>query len=161
MWGGGTKCLKVLQRVEFREFFLESAAREGKGGIADGAAPVALDGVCGAAGASQQKSEGVTEGVELVEVDVSARQAVEEGDGLEGDEEEIGCVGTGPGDGILRPPIEVVDVGAGEEELASFSAGGKLAGADVVAAVEEVVIAPAHVEAVVVAASVNEERHGR
>lgn len=100
--------------------------------------------------------------MELVEVDVSGGLAVEEGDGLQGDEEEIGGVGTGPGEGIFGPLTEVVDVGAGYEELASLDGVGmELAGADVVAAVEEVVIAPAHVEAVVVVVSVDEEGYGR
>ena len=99
---------------------------------------------------------------ELVEVDVSGGLAVEEGDGLQGDEEEIGRVGTGPGEGIFGPLTQVVDVGAGYEELASLDGVGmELAGADVVAAVKEVVIAPAHVEAVVVVVSVDEEGYGR
>ena len=100
--------------------------------------------------------------MELVEVDVTGGLAVEEGDGLEGDEEEIGRVGAGVGPGILGPLAEVVDVGAVEEELASLDGvGWELAGADVVGAVEEVEIAPAHVEAVVALGSVDEEGHGR
>ena len=68
-------------------------------------------------------------------------------------------MGAGPGEVILGPFAEVVDVGAGDEELASLdSVGGELAGADVVAAVKKVVMAPAHMEAVVVVASVDEER---
>ena len=125
-------------------------------------APATLDGVGSAARTGEQECEGVAEGVKLVEVDDSGGLAIEERDGLEGDEEEIGCVGTSPGDGILRPLTEVVDVGAGDEELASLDGvGGELAGADVVAAVEEVVIAPAEVEAVVVSTPVDEEGYGR
>ncbi len=153
--------LQGSERSQCSIFAKESAACEGEGGIADGAAPVALDGVGGAAGASEEEGEGVAEGVELVEVDVPRGLAVEEGDGLEGDEEEVGCVGAGPGDGILGPLAEVVDVGAGDEELATLDGVGcEFAGADVVAAVEEVVIAPAHVEAVVAVVSVDEEGHG-
>ena len=147
-----------LQSGECSEFFLESAACEGVGGIADGAAPVALDGVGGSPSASQQKSEGVSEVAELVEVDVPQGLAVVEGNGLEGDEEEVGRVGAGVGQGIQ----EVVEVRAIEEELASLEGVGvELAGADVVAAVEEEVIAPAEVEAVVVATPVDEEWYGR
>ena len=96
----------------------ESAAREGEGGIAEGSAPVALDGEGGSTSTGQEEGEGVSEWVELVEVDVAGGLAVEEGDGLEGEEEEIGCVGAGVGDRILGPLGEVVDVGAIEEELA-------------------------------------------
>ncbi|CAL8460940.1 g471 [Coccomyxa elongata] len=74
----------------------------------------------GTAGAGENEGEGGAEVVELVEVDVSGGLAVEEGDGLQGDEEEIGGVGTGPGEGIFGPLTEVVDVGAGYEELASL-----------------------------------------
>ena len=121
-----------------------------------------LDGVGGATGACEEEGEGVAERLELVEVDVPKGQAVVEGDRLEGDEEEVGGVGASVGDGILGPLTEVVDVGAGYEELASLDGVGmELAGADVVAAVEEVMIAPAHVEAVVVVVSVDEEGYGR
>ena len=139
----------------------ESAACEGEGGVAEGAAPVALDGVGGTAGTSQEEGEGVSEGVELVEVDVPRGLAVEEGDGLEGDEDDIGCVGAGPGDGILGPLAEEVGVGAGDVELATLDGVGCVfAGADGVAVIEEEVIAPAHVEAVVAVVSVDEEGHG-
>ena len=141
---------------------MESATCQGELWITDGAAPVTLDGVGGATGACEEEGEGVAERLELVEVDVPKGQAVVEGDRLEGDEEEVGGVGASVGDGILGPLTEVVDVGAGDEELASLDGvGGELAGADVVAAVEEVVIAPAEVEAVVVATPVDEEWYGR
>ena len=72
-------------------------------------------------GTSQEEGEGVSEGVELVEVDVPRGLAVVEGDGLEGDEEEVGCMGACVGPGILGPLAEVVDVGAVEEELATLN----------------------------------------
>ena len=162
--GGSTNSQECacLQGNEVSEFAMEPAASEGELWIADCAAPVALDGVGSTAGAGEEEGEGVAEGEKLVEVDVSARQAVKEGDGLERDEEEIGGVGAGLGDGILGPLTEVVDVRAGKEELASSdSVGGELAGANVVAVVEEVMIAPAHEETVVAAAPVDEKRYRR
>lgn len=57
-------------------------------------------------------------------------------------------MGTGPGDGILRPLREDVEVGALLPELSAVDGVGvELAGADLVAVVEEVVFAPANVKA--------------
>ena len=158
MWRRRQERCKRLQGVEFSELFLESASREGEGGVADGAAPEALDGVGGAAGAGEEEGEGVAEVVELVEVVGAVGLAIEEGDGLEEDEDDVGCVGAGPGEGVLGPLAEEVGVGAGDVELATLDGEGcEFAGADGVAVVEEEVIAPTHVEAVVVVVSVDEE----
>ena len=156
-----------------------------------------LDGVGGAAGACEEEGESVAKEAELVEVRGAVGLAIEEGDGLEGDEDDVGCVGrakqsavqsvlvpsgnrgpgfawclahwlgtvagplslpTGPGDGILRPLTEEVGMGAGYVKFAALDGVGcEFAGADGVAVVEEIVIAPADVEAVVVVVPVDEE----
>lgn len=69
------------------------AACKVEGGITDGAAPVSLDDAGGAAGAGEQEGEGVAEVAELVEVIGAVGLAIEEGDGLESDEGDVGCVG--------------------------------------------------------------------
>ena len=137
---------------------MESATCQGEVWITDGAAPVALDGVGGAAGACEEEGESVAKVVELVEVRGAVGLAIEEGDGLEENENDVGCVGAGPGDGILRPLTEEVGVGAGYVKFAALhGVGCEFAGADGVAVVEEIVIAPADVEAVVVVVPVDEE----
>ena len=65
--GKGTSGVRESQRVECSELFLESAACEGEGGVANGAAPVALDGVGGAAGVGEDESEGTTEMAKVIE----------------------------------------------------------------------------------------------
>ena len=57
----------------------ESAACEGEGGVADGTAPVALDGVGGTPSAGEEEGEGVAEVVELVEVVGAVGLAIERG----------------------------------------------------------------------------------
>ena len=151
----------MLHDSEFSKFAVEPASSEGETGVAVRAAPASLDGVSGMAGAGEEEGEGVAEVVELVEVGGAAGLAIEDGDGLEGDEDDVGCVGTGPGDGILGPLREKVDVGAGYVEFATLNGiGVEFAGANGVTVVEERVIAPADVEAVVVAVSVGEKRYG-
>ena len=127
---------------------MESATCQGELGITDGAAPVTLDGVGGAAGACEEEGESVAKVAELAEVVCAAGLTIEEGDGLESDEGDVGCVGTGPGDGVLRPFREHVEVGALLPELSAVDGiGVELAGADHVPVVEEVVLAPADVKA--------------
>ena len=53
---------------------------------------------------------------ELAEVGGVTGLAIEEGDGLEGNEEDVGCGGASPCDGILGPLAEAVDVGARKVE---------------------------------------------
>ena len=60
-----------------------AALRAALHSLANGMAQVALDGEGGTAGTSQEESEGVSEGVKLVEVHVTGGQAVEERHGLE------------------------------------------------------------------------------
>ena len=62
-----------------------------------------LDGVGGAAGACEEEGESVAKVAELVEVRGAVGLAIEEGDGLEEDEDDVGCVGAGPGDGVASP----------------------------------------------------------
>ena len=50
----------------------------------------------------------MAEVAELAEIIGAVGLAIEEGDGLEGDEGNIRCVGAGPGDGIFRPRREEV-----------------------------------------------------
>ena len=98
---------------------MESATCQGEVWITDGAAPVTLDGVGGAAGACEEEGESVAKVAELAEVVCAAGLTIEEGDGLESDEGDVGCVGTGPGDGVLRPFREHVEVGALLPELSA------------------------------------------
>lgn len=72
-----------LHRSEGRQrskFLLKSAACESIGGVTDGAAPVALDGVGGTAGTGEDEGEGTTEVAELIEKDGVADEVVAEGD---------------------------------------------------------------------------------
>lgn len=78
--GKGTSGVRESQRVECSELFLESAACEGEGGVANGAAPVALDGVGGAAGVGEDESEGTTEMAKVIEKSVVWVAGVAEGD---------------------------------------------------------------------------------
>ena len=144
----GTSDARGLQRVEFSELFLESAAREGVGGVADGAAPVALDGVGGSPSAGEEEGEGVAEVAELADVAEVEGCVIVEGDAQQSKEGEIGCVGTDRGDGILGPLEEEVEMATLLQVLSAMdSIGLEIAWTDLVAVIEEVVFAPADVEA--------------
>ena len=108
---------------------MESAAREDIGGIADGAAPVALDGVGSSPSASQNEGEGVSEGVELIEVDGVADEVVAEGHGGEFEavevwgavsplHEEVAFGGTLKAAWCVAVELAGTDLGVGEEGVA-------------------------------------------
>ena len=134
-------CIK-LHRSEGRqrsEFCLESAACEGEGGVADGAAPVALDGVGGSPSASQNEGEGVSEVAELVEKDGKADKVVAEGHG--GELEAVEVRGA-----VSRLHEEVEEVAFGGTLKAAWCVVVELAGADLGVG-EEGVAHPGEVDA--------------
>ena len=148
-------CIK-LHRSEGRqrsEFCLESAACEGEGGVADGAAPVALDGVGGSPSASQNEGEGVSEGVELIEVDGVVDEVVAEGHG--GELEAVEVRGA-----VSRLHEEVEEVAFGGTLKAAWCVAVKLAGADLGVG-EEGVAHPGEVDADVGRLGEGEEDGGR
>jgi len=59
----------VSQGHKQGELAVKLALGDGEGGIADGAAPMTLDGLGGTPSTGEQEDEGMAEGVELVEVD--------------------------------------------------------------------------------------------
>ena len=128
--------------------------------IADGTVPLSLDDAGGSADAGKEPGEGGAElvVVELVEVRCSTGITIAEGDGLEVDEKEIGGVGLGRGC-FLGPPPDEVGLGSSlAEDVSVNGVGVEVAWTDLVPVVEEGVVAPADVEAVLVGVVRDEEK---